>query len=93
LEELHDPELKDLASHPPDTIFYTQAKSTVKLVHTGGGKHGQPYKALRIPGQTTPVCPVPQYVGEQTKSKSAVKKHAMFFMLRVAWTTSLPISL
>ena len=75
MEEPHDPELKELASHLPDTILHSLVDSTVKKC-LGAYSMWKTWAALHElslfiarPHQFI-LCL--QYLGEQTKSKSAV---------------------
>ena len=77
LEELHNPELKDLASHLPETILHSQADSTVKKylsAHRRWKKWAASHKFSVFPAKPHQFVLYLQYLGELTKSKSAVEE-------------------
>jgi len=77
LEELHDPELKDLVSHLPDTILHSRADSTVKkclIAYRRWKKWATSYKLSVFLAKPHHYVLYLQYPGEQTKSKSAVEE-------------------
>ena len=77
LEELHDPELKDLASHLPNTILHSWADSTVKKylsAYRRWKKWAASHKLSVFLAKPHQFVLYLQYLGELTKSKSAVEE-------------------
>ena len=78
--KLHDPELKDLASHLPDTILHSRADSTVKKylsAYRRWKKWAASHKLSVFPAKPHQFVLYLQYLGELTKSRSAVEEVAM----------------
>jgi len=69
LDELYDPELKNLASRLPDTIRHNPANSTVRK-YIGAYKR---WKLILLPAQPQHFVPYQQHLGNTVKSKSGMQ--------------------
>ena len=74
LNELDDPELKDLASRLPATILRSQADSTVKKYLSAYRRTwATDHKLDPIPAKPQQFVLYLQYLSEESKSKAAVE--------------------
>ena len=77
INKMEDPELRDLASRLPNTILHSHADSTVKK-YRGAFRRWKTWavahKLLPIPAKPHEFALYRQYLGEESKSKSAAEE-------------------
>ena len=77
MKYLEDPELKDLASRLPHTIMCSRADSTVKK-YCGAFRRWQTWAMVHklppIPARPHELALYLQFIGEQSRSKSAAEE-------------------